>query len=110
MPAIDDKQGEVVNGPALAAMLAAGIGAFAIGFFVILNEAGVFAAPALYGPAGGVSGRTTLAAASWLIAWAALHRHWKDREIAARPVFLAALLLIVLGLVLSFPPVWQIVG
>ena len=33
-----------VNGAAMAAMLAAGIGAFAMGVFVILNEAGVFAA------------------------------------------------------------------
>jgi hypothetical protein len=49
-------------------MLAAGIGAVAMGFFVILNEAGVFAAPALYGPAGGVTGRTTFATLVWLAA------------------------------------------
>jgi hypothetical protein len=34
----------------MAAVLAAGIGAFAITCFVILNEAGLFAAPTLYGP------------------------------------------------------------
>ena len=43
------------NGAAMAAALGAGIGASAMGIFVLLNEAGLFAAPALYGPAGGVS-------------------------------------------------------
>src|SRR3546814_11456369 len=54
------------NGAALAAILAAGIGAFAIGLVVIVNETGLLAVPALYAPAGGVSGRTTLAALIWL--------------------------------------------
>ena len=58
------------NGAAMAAALAAGIGAFAMGLFVLLNEAGLFAAPALYGPAGGVTGRTTFATVVWLGAWA----------------------------------------
>jgi hypothetical protein len=49
---------------------------------VLLNEAGIFAAPALYAPAGGVSGRTTLATIVWLTAWAVLHNRWKSREIA----------------------------
>jgi len=50
-----------VNGSAMAAFLGGGIGAFAMGAVVLLNEAGIFAAPTLYAPAGGVSGRTTLA-------------------------------------------------
>jgi hypothetical protein len=44
----------LLNGPALAAYLAAAIGSFAMGLIVILNEAGIYAAPSLYGPAGGV--------------------------------------------------------
>jgi hypothetical protein len=70
------------NGAAMASMLGAGIGAFAMGFFVILNEAGVFAAPALYGPAGGVTGRTTFATLVWLAAWGLLHTRWTGRRIA----------------------------
>jgi hypothetical protein len=96
-----------VNGAALASMLAAGIGAFAIGFFAIVNEAGLFAAPALYPSAGRVSGRTTFAAAIWLIAWAVLHRRWKDRQLDSRRLFMATLMLITVGLVLSFPPAWH---
>lgn len=44
----------ITNVAALAAYLAAGIGAFAMGLFVILSEADVFTAPSLYAPAGGV--------------------------------------------------------
>ncbi len=96
------------NGAALAAFLAAGIGAFATGLIVILNEAGLYAAPTLYGPAGGVSGRTALATVIWLIAWVVLHRRWKNREVAARGVYTLTLTLIGVGIVLSFPPVWKL--
>jgi len=96
------------DGAAMAAFLAAGIGAFALGLIVILNEVGAFAPPALYAPAGGVTGRTTLAAVIWLIGWALLHRRWRDRQIDARPVFVIALLLIGLGVLLTFPPVWKL--
>jgi len=99
----------ITNGAALAAFLAAGIGAFTMGLVVILNEAGLFAAPALYQPAGGVTGRTAIASAIWLIVWAFLHRRWKDREIAPSGVTLLTLVLIGLGILLTFPPVWSLV-
>ena len=95
-----------VNGGAMAAFLGGGIGAFAMGAVVLLNEAGIFAAPALYAPAGGVSGRTTLATIVWLIAWAVLHYRWKAREIAPGRVGAVTLVLIALGVLGTFPPVW----
>jgi hypothetical protein len=72
----------VANGAAMAAVLGSAIGSFAIGAFVLLNEAGLFAAPALYGPAGGVTGRTTFATIVWLAAWggytrAGTHAKWR---------------------------------
>jgi hypothetical protein len=94
------------NGAALAAFLGGSIGAFAMGFFVIVNEIGLFVAPSLYGPAGGVSGRTTFATLAWLVAWAVLHHRWKDRGIDSRRIFGIGLLLIGLGFVGTFPPVW----
>jgi hypothetical protein len=95
-----------VNGSAMAAFLGAGIGAFAMGAMVLLNEAGIFAAPALYAPAGGVSGRTTLATIVWLLAWGVLHSRWRSREIASGPVGVVTLILIALGVLGTFPPVW----
>jgi hypothetical protein len=96
------------NGAAMAAVLGAGIGAFALGVFVLLNEAGLFAAPALYGPAGGVTGRTTLATIAWLLAWGVLHACWRSREIAPGPVFMWTVGLVVLAIVGTFPPVWSL--
>jgi hypothetical protein len=96
------------NGAALAAFLASGIGALALGLIVILNETRLFVAPALYGPAGGVSGRTTIATAVWLIAWGVLHQRWRDRHLESSGIPALTLVLIALGLLFCFPPVWTL--
>jgi hypothetical protein len=96
------------NGSAMAAVLGAGIGSFAMGAIVLLNEAGLFAAPALYGPAGGVTGRTTFAAIVWLVAWGVLHARWRSREVAPGPVFAWTLVLVAVAVLGTFPPVWGV--
>ena len=108
MASSEDKREPATNGAALAAFLAAGIGAFAMGIVVILNEASLFSAPALYPPAGGVSGRTTFAAVVWLIGWIVLHTRWKGRQLEAGRVRAIMLVLIGLGVLLTFPPVWKL--
>ncbi len=94
----------------MAAVLAAGIGAFAMGLIVLLNEAGLFAAPTLYGPAGGVTGRTTFAALAWTAAWGVLHARWHAREIAPDRIFSLTLILVAMGVLATFPPVWGLLG
>jgi hypothetical protein len=94
------------NGAGMASLVAAGIGAFAMGLFVVLNEAGLFVAPTLYGPAGGVTGRTTFATLVWLAAWGALHARWRRREIAPARIFWLTLALIGAGILGTFPPLW----
>ena len=98
----------MTNGAAMAAFLSAGIGSFAMGLLVVLNEAGLFAAPALYAPAGGLSGRSTFAVVIWVAAWAVLHARWKDRTVEARRVNGIALTLIALGALAMFPPLWSL--
>ena len=107
---IADRQGiaAVPNGAALAAFLAAGIGALGLGLVVFLNELGVFEVPALYGPAGGVTGRTAAGGVIWLVAWVALHNRWKDRRMESSGTFGLSLILIALGFVLCLPPVWHL--
>ena len=95
-----------VNGAAMASFLAAGVGAFAMGAIVLLNEAGLFAAPPLYAPAGGVTGRTTLATIVWLLSWGVLHYWWSAREIPPARVSAVVLILVALGVLGTFPPVW----
>lgn len=109
MAETEDNRKDVADGAALASFLAAGIGAFAMGFVVILNEAGLFVAPTLYAPAGGVTGRTTLAAVIWLIVWAVLHHRWKNRKIESRRLYFISLILMGVGIVLTLPPVWSLV-
>ena len=77
---------------------------------VLLNEAGIVAAPTLYDPAGGVTGRTTLATIVWLMTWGVLHNRWKTREIAPGGVGVVTLILIALGVLGTFPPVWALLS
>lgn len=100
--------GPVANGAAMAAFLAAGIGAFAMGLIALLAAGDVLPVPTLYGPAGGVSGRTTLAVAVWLIAWGVLHFRWRHRELDGRRIGIATLALIALGVLGTFPPLWEL--
>lgn len=96
----------ITNGAALAAVLAAGIGAFAMGLFVILNEVKLFVAPTLHAGAGGLSGRSTFAVIAWLVAWVLLHARWRARELQPGRILVATLVLTAIGAVLTFPPLW----
>lgn len=100
--------GGLPNGAALAAFAAAGVGAFAMGLISLLNATGFLPVPTLYGPAGGVTGRTTLAVLIWLIAWGTLHRQWKDQDLETGGVHAAAIGLTGLGILLALPPVWSL--
>ena len=98
--------GSAENGAALAACLAAAIGTFVLGLLVILGEAKLFTSPSLYPASGGLSGRATFATLAWLIAWGITHRLWGGRQLDAGRVFTVSLVLIALGLLFVFPPVW----
>ena len=100
----------VPNGAAMAAVLSAGIGALAMGFFVILNEAGLFTAPSLYSPAGGLSGRATAAVVCWLGAWAIAHWRLRGRDVDPGRILLVTLVMVALGLLATFPPVWGLLS
>ena len=58
-----------------------------------------------YKPTGPLSGVTTSAIVLWLIAWAILEIRWRRRNVALVRIHAAALVLLVLSLVLTFPPV-----
>ena len=106
--AVRAAQPVIPYGAALGAVLAAGIGAFTLGLLVIAGEVGAFAAPAIYGPSGGLSGRSTLAAITWLIAWGFLHARWRNRDVAVARVLTWSLVLVALGVVMTFPPAWKL--
>jgi hypothetical protein len=41
----------------------------------------------------------------WLVAWAILHALWRQRSVNLTRVNAAALALLILGLLLTFPPI-----
>jgi hypothetical protein len=95
------------NGPGAAAVLAAGIGSLAVAVFAIVADkvAAIKSLMNFYKPTGPLSGVTTCAIVVWLAAWALLHRRWSWRNVEARRVTVAAFILLFLSLLLTFPPI-----
>jgi hypothetical protein len=95
------------NGGGAAAVLAAGIGSFLIAIFAILGDkvAAIRSLMIFYKPTGPLSGVTTCAVAVWLLVWLMLHMLWRSRMVDMGRVRTAALVLLVLAVVLTFPPI-----
>jgi hypothetical protein len=95
------------NGAGAAAILAAGIGAFLLAVFAILADqsAAIKSMMIFWKPTGPLSGVTTCAIVLWLAAWFVLHARWRTRSVAFARVNAAALVLLILGLLLTFPPI-----
>ena len=104
---ISGNSAELTNGSGAAAILAAGIGCFMVAFFAILADkfASMKSLMIFYKPTGPLSGVTTAAILVWLISWAILELRWRKRNVALARVSTAALILLGLGLLLTFPPI-----
>jgi hypothetical protein len=94
------------NGSGAAALLAAGIGSLMAAIFAIAGDKSAsiktfFTFSKATGP---LSGVTTSAILVWLVVWAILHARWSKRTIAIGPVATAALILLVMSVLLTFPP------
>lgn len=95
------------NGPAAAAILAAGIGCFMVAFFALIADkiAAVKSAMVFYKPTGPLSGVTTCAILVWLIAWVILNWLWGRQMLSMGKINAVALVLLGLALLLTFPPI-----
>jgi hypothetical protein len=95
------------NGPGAAAVLAASIGCFAMGFFSVAADK----LPALagllrfYAPTGPLSGVSTASIAVWLASWAMLHYLWQQRNVNLGRTNGIAFVLLSCGALLTFPPI-----
>jgi peptidoglycan biosynthesis protein MviN/MurJ (putative lipid II flippase) len=96
---------EQPNGLAAAALLAAGIGSFFLGFMTSLSEGihSVETALNWYNPTGALTGKTIIAILAWWVSWAILAAIWKNRTIGIGKVLTATYILIALGLLGTFP-------
>lgn len=97
------------EGPIAAAILAAGIGALALGVLTTLAEASesIKEFLNLYDPVGPLSGKTIGAVIIWLIAWAILHMMYRNKAVESRKELAASLFLIGLGVLGTFPMFFQ---
>ena len=102
------------NGPVAAAFIAAGVGSFAMGLFVVLNEvspeiSNFLRWDANYGLGSGVgplSGKAGMAIISFAVSWVILHLALRGKEVPWGGALTAALVLVALGFLLTFPPVF----
>jgi hypothetical protein len=98
------------NGPAAAAILAAGVGCAMLGILAFTADASAAIGRMLnfYNPTGTLSGVTTTAILVWLGVWLALHKSWHARSVSAVWVNTAAFLLLGVGLLLTCPPIMDL--
>jgi hypothetical protein len=97
------------EGPIAAAILAGGIGCFALGLLTTLAEASTSVHDWLEfnSDVGPLSGKTIVAVIVWLIAWAVLHVVYRDKPFETRRALAIALVLIALGVIGTFPTFFQ---
>jgi hypothetical protein len=100
----------IPNGPGAAAILAAGIGSAALGILALVGDASPTINNMLnfYRPAGALSGVTTVTIIVWLLAWLVLFLLWRSKTVALVAVNLAALAMLAIGFLLTFPPVMDL--
>jgi len=95
------------NGPGAAAVLAAGMGCFAMGVLSVLEDK----LPALarllniYRPTGPLSGLSTAVIVVWVASWTVLYSCWKRRNVNLGRAVTIAIGLLAAGALLTFPPI-----
>ena len=97
----------IPNGSGAAAMLAAGVGCFVLAILACAGDKSVAIKTSLnfYKPTGPLSGVTTIAIVVWFAAWGLLEWRWGKRAVAISRVVWASLALLVLSILLTFPPI-----
>jgi hypothetical protein len=97
----------ITNGSGAAAILAAGVGTFALSVLACAGDksAAVKSSLTFYKPTGPLSGVSTAAILTWFFTWGILELRWRNRTVAAGRITVVALALLGLSLLLTFPPV-----
>jgi hypothetical protein len=108
--AVEDDQTAVATGAAAAAMVAGGAGVFVIGLMTTgaVISAELKEALNWWNPAGSLTGKTGLGVIVWLISWYVLNRVLRTDNRSLQRAFVVTLILISLGLILTFPPVFEV--
>jgi hypothetical protein len=102
-------EAEPPSGPAAALILAGGIAVFCMGLVTTLGEASTGIADGLQwnDRVGPLSGKTLITVIVFALAWALLTVLWRRSNPSLRSVTIASVVLIVLGLIGTFPTFFQ---
>jgi hypothetical protein len=97
------------EGPVSAAILAAGVGALALGVLTVLAEASTSAKDWLQwnDRVGPLAGKTVMAVLIWLASWAVLHVVYRHKEVESRRALTTGAVLVALGVLGTFPTFFQ---
>ena len=109
--AVDEIQGRAFGFTA-ATLLAGGFGVALLGVLTLVVErfAGTQQAFTLVKDVGPLSGKTTYAVIGWLVSWAILAVVLRGRDVSERATYWISGILVALGFLLTFPPVWKLLG
>jgi hypothetical protein len=104
---LDTKQSRPPNGSGAAAILSAGLGCFAMALIALIADKSpaIKSLAIFYKPTGPLSGVTTTALAVWLVCWLVLELRWRGREMALGKISAIAVGLLLLSVLLTFPPI-----
>jgi|SRR6185312_6504458 len=96
----------IPNGSAAAAVLASGIGilVFAVTAFAGDKSPAIKSALIFYKPTGPLSGVAAVGVVCWILCWVLLEWRWGKKTVSAKGICAAALVMLALGLLLTFPP------
>jgi hypothetical protein len=99
------------EGPAAAAILAAGIGMFVLGLLTVLSEASVGIHDWLSDwefdqGVGPLAGKTIVAVIAWAVSWIVLGFAWRRKDVNLKTWFWVAFVLGALGFLGTFPPIF----
>ena len=98
-----------IDGPPAAGLIATGIGAVTLGLFTTLAEAstGIKDFLQMNDRVGPLAGKTILAAIAYFLSFAILGIVWRQKSFALRTIILATAVLVAVGLLFTFPPIFQ---
>ena len=101
---------EKPNGPVAAVFIAAGIGSLVLGILTTLAEASedLKSWLELSESVGSLSGKTIIATATFLVAWAILAALFRGKSMNVKTVFILTALLVAIALVLTFPTFFEL--
>lgn len=100
------------DGIVLSTILASGIGCAIFGFFVTLSESNgsVKQALTIMNSVGPLSGKVIISFSLWIVVWVILHIKMKNKQLNHHKVYKLSFSFILLGLLGTFPPFYQMVA